>query len=50
MHLLLNYAHKYTEIYNGIGWLALTEVLVIDRGSTPYPSPPELCSQINRHL
>ena len=33
-----------------IDLLAYMEVLVVDRGSTPYPSPSELCSQIHRHL
>ena len=50
-HLLLNCVHKYRDIYDGIGLLALNWEVVLERvESTPYLSPSELCSQIHKHL
>ena len=34
-----------TDIYDGIGLLVLEGAVVIEGGSTLYPSPFELCSQ-----
>ena len=48
IHLLLNCVHKYTNIYDGIGFLVLEGVAVVEGWSTLYPSPssPELCSHV----
>ena len=37
LHLLLSSVHKYTNIYDGIVLFALKRVVVVDRGSIPYP-------------
>ena len=39
LHLVLNYIHKYTDIYDSILLLGLKRVVAVERGSTPYPSP-----------
>ena len=50
IHLLLNCVHKCTAIYDGIVFLAIKGVVVVDWRSTLYPSPSELCSQKHRYL